>query len=224
MKLTWYGHASFGIASTGGVSIVTDPYDPKTSGYKPYPETADIVVRSSANDSFHCNAHLVPGDPIVIDALELARSGSSRTEKGVTFTAVESMEALDHREHNPDDNAMYRFSVDGVAVGHMGDVGNPLSSAQLAFFDGIDVLLALAGGHPTIALEDLKDVIDEVRPRLVVPMHFRTPAYRLDNILPLEAFLALFPEDLVDFAGKTEIEIDRDGLPGETRILVLENL
>ena len=97
MKLTWYGHASFRVAAKGGASVVTDPYDPATSGYKSVLEPADIVVISSATDSFHCNAHLVPGSPVVVNSLELARSGKSRTVRDVTFHGAEASEAPDHR-------------------------------------------------------------------------------------------------------------------------------
>ena len=82
MKLTWYGHASFRVAAQDGASVVTDPYDPATSGYKPVTEPADVVVISSATDSFHCNAHLVPGEPAVVNSLELARSGTRPARSG----------------------------------------------------------------------------------------------------------------------------------------------
>ena len=160
MKLTWYGHASFRIAADDGVSVVTDPYDPATSGYKPVPRPADVVVISSATDSFHCNAHLVPGSPVVVNSLELARSGKSRTVRGLTFRGAEAAEAPDHRGGQPEANGMVRFTVDGLSVGHMGDVGTPLSEAQLEFFEGVDVLFALAGGHPTIPLDALKTAVD----------------------------------------------------------------
>ena len=101
MKLKWHGHASFRITSSLGTSIVTDPYVPQTSGYKPFTEPADIVVISSDNDSFHCNAHLVPGPHVTINALELARSKQPHVERDITIHAIEAMEAmeaLNHRE------------------------------------------------------------------------------------------------------------------------------
>lgn len=222
MKLKWYGHASFRVTSDSGVSIVTDPYDPATSGYAPFREPADIVIVSSDNDRFHCNAHLVPGEHLTINALELARSGQSRVERGIEFRAVEAMEALNHREHHPDQNGMYCFTVDGIRVGHLGDVGNPLSEAQLGFFSGTDVLLALAGGHPTLELDDLKAAIEVIQPRLVVPMHFRTLTYRPRNTLWIESFLSRFGDARVDFACASEVELARSALPGETRVLVLD--
>jgi L-ascorbate metabolism protein UlaG (beta-lactamase superfamily) len=222
MKLKWYGQACFLITADSGLKIVTDPYTPETSGYNPVEEAADLVIRSSDNDSFHCRADLIPGSPAVITALDAARSGGQRTEKGITVYAIEAMEALNHRYHDPDQNGMYRFTVDGVSIGHMGDVGNPLSDAQIEFFKGVDVLLALAGGHPVLELDDLKTVIDGAQPKLVVPMHFQTLSYKPRNALWIESFLSYFDDEDVDFALHYEATITPAMLPERTRVLLLD--
>jgi L-ascorbate metabolism protein UlaG (beta-lactamase superfamily) len=222
VKLKWYGHASFRITSDSGSSIITDPYDPRTAGYKAFSESADVVVISSDNDSFHCNEQLIPGEHITINALELARSGLDRVEHGVRFTAVEAMEALDHREHDPDQNGMYRMLVDGISIGHMGDIGNALTESQLEFFAGVDVLLALAGGHPTLALNDLETAIKFIKPRLVIPMHFRTLTYKPRNTVWIESFLGYFDDAQVEFACSSEVEISMLSLPSPTRVLVID--
>jgi L-ascorbate metabolism protein UlaG (beta-lactamase superfamily) len=223
LKLKWYGQACFLITADNGLQIVTDPYTPETSGYTAVTERADIVIRSSDNDLFHCRADLIPGDPIVITALDVANEGGHRTEKGITVHAIEAMEALNHRYHDPDQNGMYRFTVDGVSIGHMGDLGNAFSPAQIDFFKGVDVLLSLTGGHPTIELDDLKYAIDQIQPKLVVPMHFRTLSYKPRNISWIEAFLAYYDEaQQVDFALSYETTITPESLPDHTRVLVLD--
>jgi L-ascorbate metabolism protein UlaG (beta-lactamase superfamily) len=223
VKLKWYGHASFRITTDSGSSIITDPYDPRTAGYKPFSEPADVVVISSDNDSFHCNTNLIPGDHITINALGLARSGKPRVEHGVRFTAIEAMEALDHAEHDPDQNGMYTMIVDGISIGHMGDIGNALTESQLEFFSGVHVLLALAGGHPTLALDDLQTAIKFIKPKLVIPMHFRTLTYKPRNTVWIESFLAYFDDAQVDFACSSEVEINPSMLPDSTRVLVVDH-
>lgn len=222
MQIKWYGHASFRITSEDGLSIVTDPYTPEKCGYKAYSEEVDLVIMSSDNDSFHCRGDLIPGSPMIINALDIARQGGSRTEQGITFKAIEAMEAHDHRNNHPDQNAMYRFEVDGVAFGHLGDVGNPLSDVQLAFFEGIDVLLALVGGQPTIALDDLKTVIDHSQPRVIIPMHFRTLRYKPRNLLWIHHFLEYFNDEDVFFACVSEIKLDKATLPNKQTVIVMD--
>lgn len=221
MKLKWYGQAAFSVSSDAGLTIITDPYTPETAGYEPILDPADLVITSSDNDSFHCRSDLILGNPVTINALAVAHNGGTRTEKGVTFRAIAAMEALNHRYHDPDQNALYRFEVDSIRIGHMGDVGNALSAAQIDFFRDLDILLALAGGHPTIELDDLMTVIEAVRPRLIVPMHFRTLRYKPRNSFWIETFLDYFPDEQVDFACDYQVSLSKDNLPESTRVLVL---
>lgn len=221
MRIEWYGHAAFLVQAADGTRIITDPYTPETAGYEPIPDEADVAIISSDNDSYHCRADLLPGSPTVINALALAREGGAATVKGIPFRAIEAMEALNHRYHEPDQNGLYRFEVDGVHIGHMGDIGNPLSPEQIDFFRDLDVLLALTGGHPTIELDDLKTLIEAARPRIVIPMHFRTLRYKPRNILWIESFLSLFADAQIDFPCSTAIDLTPAELPEPTRIVVL---
>jgi L-ascorbate metabolism protein UlaG (beta-lactamase superfamily) len=221
MQIKWYGHASFRITSAEGRSIITDPYTPETAGYEPITETADLVLISSDNDSYHCRADLIPGDPFVINTLHLAQQGGQTTFKGIDVQAIQAMENVNHHEHHPDQNGMYRLLVDGISIGHMGDVGNALSEEQLRFFSGVDVLLALAGGYPTIALDDLKVLMDRAQPKLIIPMHFRTLRYKPRNTFWIQSLLNYFPPEAVDFACATQVTLSPADLPESTRLLVL---
>jgi L-ascorbate metabolism protein UlaG (beta-lactamase superfamily) len=222
MKLQWYGHASFKLTADDGTVIVTDPYTPEVTGYPPFMDSADLVIMSSDNDRSHCRADLVPGNPSVIDALALAKNGGDTTERGIRVRSIQSMEALNHKYHDPDLNGMYRFTVDGLDIGHMGDVGNPLSPEQLDFFKGVDVLLALTGGHPTIELDDLKTVIEATGPKLIVPMHFQTLSYRPYNILWIESFLTYFDKSETKLALSNEISLNKAEMASWPKVLVLD--
>ena len=229
MRLTWYGHASFRVEgrSEGGetVSVVTDPYTPETAGYPPVRERPDIVITSSVTDDFHDRADLVPGPHTHVNALDVFDGdGGARDVAGLRIEAVEAAEAEHHPSGHPDRCAMYAFRLDGLRVAHMGDVGNPLSARQIDFLRGTDVLLALAGGFPTIALPDLRAAIEEAKPRLVVPMHFRTLSYAPRNTHWIDAFLGLFDEEAVRFACAPSAEITSEGLPERTGALVLDYL
>ena len=219
MKIKWYGHACFRIEG-GGVSIVTDPYTPEVAGLDPVDEPADVVIMSSATDRFHSCSSMVPGDPRVLNALEIARTGPVEAG-GVVFEALPTMESLAHKE-SPDANAIYSFELEGVRVLHLGDLGNPLTEEQLGLLRGnVDVLLALTGGPPTIELEDLDRAIEEIEPSVVIPMHYRIPKLRLD-ILPLEAFTSRYPEGAIIKVESTEVEFSPDSLPRALRVYVLE--
>jgi L-ascorbate metabolism protein UlaG (beta-lactamase superfamily) len=219
MKIKWYGHACFRIQGED-IVIVTDPYTPEVAGLDPMDEPADVVVMSSATDRFHSDASMVPGDPKILNALQISGRGPVEVNN-VVFEALPTMESLKHKE-SPDENAIYRFELEGISILHLGDLGNPLSDEQLALLRGrVDILLALSGGPPTIELEDLERAIEEIRPRVVIPMHYQIPKLKLD-ILPLEAFTSRYPEDAVTRVGATEVEFSIDTLPRTLRVYVLE--
>ena len=224
MKIKWYGQASFAIEGSTGSRVVTDPYDPEKAGYKPFPDAADIVIKSSSSDDFHDNDHLVPkrSGAVVVDALAAAQSGGGARAGGISFRAIEAMEHIDHPSGHPDQNAMYRFAMDGIEVGHMGDIGTPFTEAQLEFFCGVHVLLGHAGGFPVISLEELVRVVAAVKPNLLIPMHFRTLRYMPRDMFFITEFLRHFPDEMVDFASDCEVELTLSALPAPTRALVLD--
>jgi L-ascorbate metabolism protein UlaG (beta-lactamase superfamily) len=218
LRITWYGHACFRL-ETVGVSIVTDPYTPEPAGLGAVPEPADAVVMSSALDEAHSNPGMVPGSPTVLNALE-AVGEPRRLVDGVTVEAVAAMEGSD-RPDDPKANALYRFALAGVQICHMGDVGNPLTEAQLAPLRGrVDVLLALAGAGLTIALPDLDAAIAEIRPRVVIPMHYQTPSL-LYSAGPVEDFLDRHPGTPIVRHPDSTLALSADGLPENLTIHVL---
>lgn len=225
MDVTWFGHASFKLTDATGFSVITDPYTPEGVGYAPIRETADAVLISSDDDDAHCRADLIPGTPPTLNALDVALDHGGTAEiAGLTVRAIEAAEWVDHPRGIPGQNGMYRFALDGMQIAHMGDVGNRLTDDQIAFFEGVDVLFALAGGFLTIELPDLMEMIHRTRPRLVIPMHFRTLTYKPRNTKWIESFLAGFGEDQVDFAFGPHATITKDDLPERTRVLVMDYL
>jgi L-ascorbate metabolism protein UlaG (beta-lactamase superfamily) len=218
---TWYGHASFRIEASG-VSIVTDPYTPELAGLGTISEPADAVIMSSALDEAHSSSASVPGNPVVLNALD-AVAEPRELVSGVVVEGIPAMEGLD-RPDEPKANALYLFELDGVRVCHMGDVGNPLTESQLARLRGrVDVLLALAGAGLVIALPDLNKAIAAIAPAVVIPMHFDTPSL-LYNAGPVEDFLDLQRDTPQTRHDGSRLNVSRDQLPVETTIHVLRPL
>ena len=223
MKIRFYAHASFRL-EVDGFAVITDPYTPgpQNSGFDPIDEPAEVVIMSSATDPFHSDPSHVRGDPTVVNALELPPEGAGARGLHVRpFPAMESMTFDFGRD--PDANAMYLFTLGGVRVLHIGDIGNPMSREHLDALHGkVDLLFALAGAHATIALDDLDAAIDAIGPRVVIPMHYFSPRGVLD-IEPVDTFLECHPADSVTWVNGSELELTPESLPAEApRIYVLE--
>lgn len=222
MHITWYGHAAFLLESDeSGARVVLDPYRaPDVGAYHAIDDWADIVAVSHENERYHsCTAGIRgrvggPERPAIVEGLQLLDAPQPQTVAGVPFTAVRVYE----NDRRDEPIAMVGVTLDGVRVLHMGDCGHALSSDEIAACGQVDVLLALAGGAPTLALPDLVAFITALRPRVVIPMHFGNEKINL-NLQPLSDFLALLPPDLPirRFESPT-IRIGRADLPTETEI------
>jgi L-ascorbate metabolism protein UlaG (beta-lactamase superfamily) len=218
MKIKWYAHASF-LVEGDGLRIITDPYMPEEMGFPRITEPADIVIRSSEDDRGHCYAEMITGNPEVITATDIVDNGV--TVKDLFVTAIPVLESIIHKD-SPLDNAMYRFTVEGIRVAHMGDVGNPLTDEQLEGLAGADILFALAGGPPTLDIDDLYQAIKVIRPRVVIPMHYKLPGTRL-KMLPVTDLTDRFPAEAVVWVDGPEVEFSRESLPSDLRIFVLKS-
>lgn len=218
MKITWLAHASF-LIEGNGLRIITDPYEPnEVMNLPPVQEPADIVLRSSDDDEAHCYIGTIPPGFELITATEIVDTGA--TVHGMKVNAVWSQESLIHKEVARD-NAMYRFTLEGIHITHMGDVGNALSEAQLAALAGTDILLALAGGPPTIELPDLHAVIARIQPKVVIPMHYRIPGPRF-SMRPVTDFTAHYPQERVRWVEGSAVSFSQETLPAATEVVVLQ--
>ena len=220
MRICWYGHAAFmiqGLNEQGQQRrVILDPYNyPGCGGYLPINEGADVVSISHDNPRYHSDISAIKGKFKLARPLEFI--GQRRKIEGVTFSSHLVFENLD--KEGP--NAMVRFDLDGISVAHLGDLGHPLDEAALEFLSGIDILLALAGGAPTIELKDLLILIEKLRPAIIIPMHFRTQKVNLD-IQPLKDLIALWGGAVLQ-AEASEYTIDRATVPAETTLLVLDH-
>ena len=224
MKIKWYGHAAFRLMADDGRSLILDPYTPEEVGYRLIEDVADGCIVSSDNDIAHCRADLLPGPPTTVNALTLARTGgvgeagrlspsapSRRWKLKITSNTIPTRMGCTALRWMACTSAIWAMSATRSLA------------EQCDFFAGIDVLLALAGGHPTIELDELMDVIRVVRPPLVVPMHFRTLTYKPRNTFWLGSFLEHMGEEVTDFAYASEVTITRAELPSTTRMLVLRH-
>ena len=212
MHLTYVGHACFLAVSDSGLRILLDPYQPGAFGGKialaPFREPVDVVVSTHDHlDHFHMDKAF--GQPVVVR--------ETATVAGVEFAGF----SLPHDAKGGAERGMvtgFRFELDGVVVFHPGDLGRPLTDAEVAAIGHVDVLLVPAGGTFTIDAAGAMAVVRAVKPAIAIPMHCRHPRVKLP-LAPAEDFL-----DLVrgyESAGHA-MRITKETLPQPTRVILME--
>jgi len=211
MLITWLGHSCFKIqdkVGPDGITVVTDPFD-KSIGLKVPKFEADIVTIS--HDHYdHNNAGTIKGNPFVIK-----RAGEYEV-RGVFIEGVESY----HDEKSgakSGKNIIYRIDLDDISVTHLGDLGHSLDVKQLEKLEGTDILLIPVGGNYTIGAEKAVEVVSQIEPRIVIPMHYKVPGLKIK----LEGVDRFIKELGIKPTHEEKLRISKKDLPVEDMELVV---
>ena len=199
MKISWLGHSCFKIESDGGKIIVTDPFD-EAVGY-PLPKAKADVVTVSHDHHDHNHVAAIGGNPAVV------RGPGKKAAAGIEFEGTASYHD-DRGGKRRGKNTIFSFEMDGIRVCHLGDLGHLLSEEDAAALGDVDVLMIPVGGVYTLDAGGAKKVVGQIRPKVVIPMHFMTPALTFE-VDPPDRFLS---GQKVERPGTT-LEVSKDALP-----------
>ena len=212
MLIQHIGHAEFLITLESGFRIVTDPYDAST-GYPVRKIEADGVLVSHHHHD-HDAVENVSGQPQIIDY-----AGVHTFAPGIQVTAL----TADHDDAGGSKRGktlLFLLEAEGLRVAHLGDLGCLLDADQLEALGAVDILMIPVGGYFTIDAAQALEVVRQLNPRVVIPMHYRTE-YNADwPIGPVENFTALFPADQVR-TGSPVLRIARGDLACQPAVAVL---
>ncbi|PKB72880.1 MAG: hypothetical protein BZY75_04740 [SAR202 cluster bacterium Io17-Chloro-G7] len=164
MDITWLGHSCFRLRSDDLV-ILTDPY-PLSLGLRPDARPATVVTVSNTHPN-HSNIEDVTGEPKVFHVP--GEYEYSRISVRGVMTPLPPDTAMDQR------NVAYSIEIDGVNICHLGDISRPLGTRQLDELSPVDVLLVPTGGGCTMDLAAVLQIMQDLGPKVVIPMHYRIP-------------------------------------------------
>ena len=212
MRVKWLGHSCFLITSKGGLRVITDPYAVGGGiNYSPIKETADVVVVSHGHDD-HSNVSTVQGKP------EVVKGDGIKTAKSVQFRGIATYhDAAQGKQRGL--NTVFCFTIDDIKLCHLGDLGHVLSPEQVNEIGAVDILFVPVGGFYTIDAPVASQVCDQLKPKVVIPMHFKTPkcAYPIAGV---EDFLK--GKKGVRRVGDSEVDLEQEKLPAATEIVLLQ--
>jgi L-ascorbate metabolism protein UlaG (beta-lactamase superfamily) len=110
------------------------------------------------------------------------------------------------------------MEIDGVTVCHLGDLGHVPTSEQIEEIGNVNVLLLPVGGGSTISATLAAEVIRQIEPNIVIPMHYKTPEIEreLDTV---EEFLKEMGMGQVE--PRSKLGVSKSNLPASTEIIVI---
>jgi len=116
-------------------------------------------------------------------------------------------------------NTVCLMEVDEVSICHLGDLGHVLTVEQVEEIDDVDVLLLPVGGVSTINAPMAAEVVRQLEPKAVVPMHYKTPALEWE-LEPVERFLKEIGVKEVN--SQSKLSLTRSSLPLSTQAFLLD--
>lgn len=195
--LTWYGHSCFKLDLGPGGSVIFDPYSPGSVPGTELPDdlTADLVLCSHRH-----------GDHNAAERVKL-----TGRKPGFDVRLLDSF-------HDPDrgakrgENKIALIEYQGFRAVHLGDQGCALDAAQIAALQKPDLLMIPTGGFFTIDPDEAEEIVRQLQPRIIVPMHYRRGSMGFVVLKPLEKFTAKYREKTELQSNVLEIGPDTAGL------------
>ncbi len=209
MDISWLGHSCFRIKGRHA-TVITDPYSPD-SGYSLGEPTAHIVTVSHQHPG-HSYIEGIGGEPRPV-------TGPGEYEiSGVLIIGIATFHDAE-RGKTKGRNTIYLMEVDEVAVCHLGDLGHVLTSDQVEQIDNVDVLLLPVGGVSTINAPMAAEVVRQLEPKAVVPMHYQTEALSRE-LAPVDRFLKEM--GLKEVTSQPKLSFTKANLPISTQVFLLD--
>lgn len=200
MTITWLGHSCF-LLEANGFRIVLDPYH-EVQGLPDVKVEANAIYCSHDHfdHGYTENIRVTPGgeNPFAVVEVQTFHDDQGGKLRG--------------------NNVIRKFTADGVSAAHLGDLGHPLSPAQLEALGPCDAIMIPVGGYYTIDAAAAKAVADAIGAAVVIPMHYRDGEVGFDVLSTLDDFTKLYPAEQVRQYG-VSITLEK-GM--ETQVAVLK--
>ena len=212
MRIKWHGHSCFEFFDAKN-SVIVDPHDGKSIGIKPPNSSAGVVLVS--HDHFDHNALRIIRNEHAVLFTEAGR----HEIKGEVFEGFRSFHD-DSGGSIRGTNTIYKFTMDGISICHCGDLGDIPSDDVIASLKNVDILFVPVGEVFTFPIRTAKEFIDLIRPKVVVPMHYRVGGLTIP-LKTLDVFLDGIPQDKILYVGN-EVELSSDEICEFTGIWVFD--
>ncbi len=210
MDVTWLGYGCFRLRGRSA-AVVTDPYPP-TIGLKLQRMDADVVTVSHEHDNHNFTQ-------VVRDGAYEVRGPGEYEIAGVSVIGIPTYhDAAKGATHGR--NTVYLIEIDEVRVCHLGDLGHKLDDPDAEAVSSPDVLLVPVGAHTAMNGEQAAEVVRQLEPRYVVPMHYSIPGLKL-QLDPVDRFLKEM--GLTASEPQPKLSVQKSSVAEyETKVVVLE--
>ena len=212
LRITFVGHASFLIETAQGVKAVTDYNDYVRASVIP-----DIATMNKAH-STHFSRQPQPG---ITHLLPGWNPRGGRAEHDVTLLDLRvrnvptNIRAWGGGETEYDGNSIFIFELGDLCVVHLGHLHHVLEPGHIRAIGRADIVLAPVDSGYTLDIDGMMEVLGQLSPRVVIPMHFFGQH-------TLERFIRIGSDRyVIDRRATPEAVFSRETLPDKPTMVVL---
>jgi L-ascorbate metabolism protein UlaG (beta-lactamase superfamily) len=213
--ITFVGHSSYQIDTPQGVRAITD-----YNGYNGFGRKPDIVTMNNAHSS-HFTDDPEDGITYVLRGWP-SQPGESEAKHEVTLKDMKVWNVPTNARDwgggraRINGNSIFIYAIADLCIAHLGHLHHRLTKEHLDELGRIDVLMVPIDGSYTMGQPLMVDVIKQIQPKIVLPMHYWGRAQ-------VDRFQGLMGELDVEFVwpDRRTIEVVREELPEKLTVMVL---
>lgn len=212
MLILHHGHSEFLLETADGFRILTDPFDAHV-GYPMKNVPCDAVTVSHGHGD-HCFVEKAQGSIVVADEKGVTRLSSHVTALGIPCFHDECEGGKRGK------NLIFVIEAEGLRIAHLGDLG-AWDEALVEAIGHADILLIPVGGFYTIDAASAAALCKRIKPRIVIPMHYKTEVNADWPITPVDDFLSLM--DALDAPRMPLLRVTKEDLSEHPALIVLSD-
>lgn len=178
--IEYFGHNFFQITSKRGTKIITDPLAP---GMHPTPVVTPHVVTVGREHPNHNYVELARGNPIILRGVANYGAEWNKISTTVGDVLIYSVPVYQQQFGTALKGAAFVFDLGTVCIAHLGDLSHKLTPEQIKAFGKVDVAMIPIGGTFTMPPDTAREVLQQLKPKIAIPMHYREDASLLNMFL-----------------------------------------
>jgi L-ascorbate metabolism protein UlaG (beta-lactamase superfamily) len=206
--LEFFGHNFFQITTKKGTKIITDPVAP---GMYPTPDVTAHVVTVGREHPNHNYVELARGNPVILRGLASYGAEWNKISTTVRDVLIYTVPIYQQQFGNALKGAAFVFDLGVLCIAHLGDLSHTLTPEQIRAFGKVDIAMIPIGGTFTMPPDTAREVLQQLKPKIAIPMHYR------ENTTLLDMFVRGLPHK---YLSSYTMAFSKDALPPPTQIIV----
>ena len=213
-QIEWLGHCAFRIVSSTGLRILIDPFD-ESIGLRIPPYECDILLISHNHHDSSASRLVRPGFKEISEVVDYAIS-EARIKAFKTYHD-------DRLGRETGTVLVFTIELDGLKFGYLSHIGDRPKQAIMDELKNLDVCFIPVGGVLALDPSQARQIITELKPALIIPMHFHDRFLNF-TLLPISEFIkAMVQVAVIEEVDNWVLSIRKETIPDTPTVVRMQH-